>query len=174
MNRLEHIALLASYNTWMNDKLYGAARQAGDVAIHQDMRAFFGSIFGTLNHLVVADSIWLGRFSRHPAGFAALEWLRSVPAPTSLDQAMFPTFEALSERRVQLDQTFTALAAELRDEHLDSLFEYTTTKGIHGVKSFHGVLMHVFNHQTHHRGQATTLLTQLGIDVGATDLLLLL
>lgn len=168
------IALLARYNQWMNEKVYGAAATLTPEALHLDRRAFFGSIFGTLNHIAVGDTLWLQRFGQHPAHFASLEAVRGLPTPTALNQPLSDTLEGLSARHRQLDQAFIDLAAELRDEHLDGTLVYTTTQGVRGEKDALGVLMHVFNHQTHHRGQVTTLLSQLGIDVGATDLLLLL
>ncbi len=168
------IALLARYNHWMNEKLYGAAATLTPEALHLDRGAFFGSIFGTLNHIAVGDTLWLQRFGQHPAHFASLEAVRGLPTPTALDQPLSDTLEGLSSRRHLLDQAFIDLAAELHDEHLDGTLVFTTTKGVRCEKNAHGVLMHVFNHQTHHRGQVTTLLSQLGIDVGATNLLLLL
>ena len=66
MERLEHIQLMAAYNQWMNDKLCAAARTLPADELKADRKAFFGSILGTLNHLIVADIIWLKRFARHP------------------------------------------------------------------------------------------------------------
>ena len=91
-----------------------------------------------------------------------------------MDEPLFANIEPLATRRALLDRVIVGFAQELKEAHLDSPFEYKSTKGVQGRKNFYGVLMHFFNHQTHHRGQATTLFTQLGVDVGATDLLLLL
>ena len=92
-----------------------------------------------------------------------------------LSVAVFDCFSGqLASRRDVLDRIMLGFAQELKDADLDSLFEYKSTKGVQGCKNFYGVLMHFFNHQTHHRGQATTLFTQCGVDVGATDLILLL
>ena len=174
MSRIQHLTLLADYNLWMNEKLYTAARQLAPDVLHADRRAFFGSIFGTLNHIAVADTLWLKRFAYHPAQFQSLEPLRSMAAPAALDELLFASLEQLASHRDVLDRIMLGFAQELKDADLDSLFEYKSTKGVQGCKNFYGVLMHFFNHQTHHRGQATTLFTQLGVDVGATDLLLLL
>ena len=174
MSRIQHLSLLATYNQWMNDKLFAAAHQMAPDALHADRRAFFGSIFGTLNHIAVGDTLWLKRFAHHPAQFHSLAPLHGMAAPAALDEPLFANIEQLATRRALLDRVIVEFAQELKEAHLDSPFEYKSTKGVQGRKNFYGVLMHFFNHQTHHRGQATTLFTQLGVDVGATDLLLLL
>lgn len=78
MNLREHAVLMAAYNRWMNDKVYAAAAQLPHEAIAADRGAFFGSILGTLNHLLVADQVWLHRFAAHPSRFAALDPIRSA------------------------------------------------------------------------------------------------
>ncbi|HET8869477.1 MAG TPA: DinB family protein [Aquabacterium sp.] len=165
---------LARYNQWMNRKLYDAASVISDEQLHADKGAFFGSVFGTLNHLAVADTLWLKRFALHPAGFSSLVQMADHPQPTALDQPLRSSFAELLTLRATLDDIIIAFTLELRDEHLASALEYKSTKGVPSRKLLGDVLMHFFNHQTHHRGQATTLFSQMGMDVGATDLLLLM
>ena len=167
------IILLARYNATMNGKLYAAAGQLDDAALRLDRGAFFGSLLGTLNHLVAADTIWLTRFASHPAQFPALAPLRGQAAPVSLTASFGDTLAELRAHRTRLDATIDALAAELAPADLDLPLEYRTMKGQPFCKRFGGVLQHFFNHQTHHRGQASTLLFQAGIDIGVTDLLVL-
>jgi uncharacterized damage-inducible protein DinB len=174
MTQLDQIQLLARYNQWMNDKVYEAASQLALEALHRDMGAFFGSVFGTLNHLAVGDTLWLKRFAMHPPGFKSLAPMLDMAAPSALDQPLFASLGDLRTYRAQLDLAIIGLAHELTPAQLGSVLNYTTTKGLKGQKQFQGVLIHLFNHQTHHRGQVTTLFSQLGVDVGATDLLLLL
>lgn len=171
-HRLAHLALLADYNRWMNDKLYAAAEALGPEALHRDMQAFFGSIHGTLNHLAVADTLWLKRLAAHPARFASLAFLNDVAAPPALDHHLFDAFEELSAYRRRLDQALLDFCAEVSESQLDGPLVYLTTRGATGNKVLFGVLLHLFNHQTHHRGQATTLFHQLGVDVGPTDFIL--
>lgn len=170
----EEIVLLAAYNAGMNRKLYSAAAglPAGEVA--RDRGAFFGSLLGTMNHLVAGDTIWLTRFARHPAAFPALQPLLEQPAPTSLTQSFGADLAALQAHRERLDGIITALAAQVRPADLEAPLAYRNSKGIEHRKHFGSLLLHFFNHQTHHRGQASTLLTQAGIDIGVTDLLELL
>jgi uncharacterized damage-inducible protein DinB len=169
-----HFALMARYNQWMNEKLYAAAAKLPEGGAHAERGAFFGSLAGTLNHLLLADTIWLQRFAAHPVRYASLDGVRSLPAPAGLADAAPPPLPALWERRQLLDKAIGDWIHELRDEHLDQTLRYRRLNGETYAKRFGSVLQHFFNHQTHHRGQATTLLSQAGIDVGPTDLLLLI
>lgn len=165
---------MASYNRWMNEKLCAAAATLPADELSVDRKAFFGSILGTLNHLIVADIIWLKRFAAHPAGFATLEPVRRLADPLALSQQLFDDFTGLAVQRAQLDLAILAWTAELREADLDVTLHYANTRGIKAQRDFYGLLIHFFNHQTHHRGQATALLSQAGLDVGPTDVLELL
>ena len=171
---VEHVRLLASYNEWMNVKLYAAAASMPPEALAEDTGGFFGSLLGTLDHIVVGDTVWLKRFAQHPAGFAELAAIVSMPDPTSMDQIVFTDFAALRQRREWLDGVIIRWADTLTDEHLSVALTYASTKGVVSSKRFASLVMHLFNHQAHHRGQATTLLSQVGIDVGITDLVALI
>jgi uncharacterized damage-inducible protein DinB len=174
MNRVDHICLLAEYNEWMNAKLYEAARGLPDEELSANRRAFFGSILGTLNHLIVGDTIWLGRFSAHPANYSALAVIRKLPVPASLDQTIFADIQSLSGRRALLDQVIRDWARSITEGDLDFALTYSNMRNVTAKRSFYCLVVHFFNHQTHHRGQATTLLSQAGVDVGVTDMLMLI
>ncbi|MGO1002170.1 DinB family protein [Lysobacter sp. CA196] len=175
MNLREHAVLMAGYNRWMNDKVYAAAARLPHEAVAEDRGAFFGSILRTLNHLLAADLIWLHRFARfHPTRFEALEQNRTTAPPTAIDQLLHDRLAPLQAQRSELDARIEAWAGCLTDADLDHVLVYANTKGVVSHRDFGGLLMHFFNHQTHHRGQVTTLLSQVGEDVGATDLMLLL
>lgn len=168
------IGLLARYNAEMNDKLYAAAARLDEAALALERGAFFGSLLGTMNHLVAGDTIWLTRIAAHPAQFAALAPLRGQPAPTSLTQSFGTTLAELRTHRTRLDDMIRGMAAELTPPDLELPLVYRSTKGQAFRKRLGSVLLHFFNHQTHHRGQASTLLYQAGIDIGVTDLLVLI
>lgn len=173
MNRTEHICLLATYNEWMNTRLYETAMSLSEMELVTDRKAPFGSMIGILNHLVVGDTLWLKRFAAHPANYAALEPILNLSVPTSLDQILFADIQSLSNHRKLLDQVITKLGHSIKDDDLEHVLTYTNVKGVVAHKNFFGLLMHFFNHQTHHRGQVTTLLWQSNADVGVTDLLAL-
>ncbi|WP_372373733.1 DinB family protein [Vreelandella venusta] len=171
MGLKDHFAMLASYNQWMNSKVYEAAGQLSATDLAKDRGAFFGSILGTLNHILVADTIWLKRFATHPSCMVSLREVADLPKPTTLDQIVFDDVGRLSEHRRWLDQRIIDWVAELSDGDLDVVLSYRNSKGIPANKRYSSLVLHFFNHQTHHRGQVSTLLSQAGVDIGVTDLM---
>lgn len=171
MSLKDHFELLASYNQWMNAKVYEAAGQLSAADLAKDRGAFFGSILGTLNHILVGDTIWLKRFAKHPSCLISLREVAGLPEPNSLDQIVFDDLGRLSEHRDWLDQRIKHWVADLSDNDLDFILSYRNSKGIAFNKRYSSLILHFFNHQTHHRGQVSTLLSQAGKDIGVTDLL---
>ena len=172
---LAQVALLARYNAWMNARLYDAAAQLPPAEFSRDRGAFFGSLCGTLNHLVVGDTVWLRRFAEHhPARHTALDPVRGLPQPAALDEVVCAELAPLRARRDLLDAAISAWADELSESDLSHVLVYRNMKGVESRRRFSSLLLHFFNHQTHHRGQATTLLFQAGVDPGMTDLLALI
>jgi uncharacterized damage-inducible protein DinB len=182
MSRHRHVQLMASYNSWMNKKLYEAAGALPAAELVRDRGAFFGSVQGTLNHLLVADTVWLKRFAaesalappQSPAAFAALAPLRALAMPASLDAPQFDALAPMAAHRAWLDGVITAWTGALTEADLGAALHYARMNGEQYAKPLFDVLLHFFNHQTHHRGQASTLLSQAGVDVGVTDLLALI
>ena len=174
MSEREHLELMARYNESMNLKLYDAAARLRYDTLAADTGAFFGSLLGTMNHLVAGDTIWLKRFSTHPARFLALEAFNDIVAPTTVDAIYSEDLSVLATRRRWLDAVILAMVGELCDADLNHVLHYASTKGVPSQKRFSSLLFHFFNHQTHHRGQASTQLSQAGVDIGVTDLLVLI
>ncbi|HUG63046.1 MAG TPA: DinB family protein [Methylomirabilota bacterium] len=170
MTFLDHARLMATYNTWMNRKLYDTAAHLEPSELARERGAFFGSILGTMNHLAVADILWLQRFRNHPAARPALDTVLALPSPTSLDQILETDLAKLRALRVTLDRAFEDFVATLDEAGLDVVVSYARGGGERQAKLLGPVLGHVFNHQTHHRGQLSTLLSQVGLDIGVTDL----
>ncbi|KKM87312.1 hypothetical protein LCGC14_1270230 [marine sediment metagenome] len=169
-----HFELLAAYNQWMNSKIYEVAGQLPETELAKDRSAFFGSILGTLNHILVGDTIWLKRFATHPSCEGSLQEVAKLPNPTNLSQIVFDDISSLSEHRAWLDQQIISWIAELTEGDLDFVLSYHNTKGVPANKRYSSLVLHFFNHQTHHRGQVSALLSQAGADVGGTDLLALI
>ncbi len=170
MTVLDHVRLMARYNAWMNEKAYEAAARLDPAALAADRGAFFGSILGTLNHLVVTDIIWLQRLAPLPAGRPALDAVRAMDPPRALDQILFSDLAPMRAVRADLDRAILAFAEALDEETLSATISYARSNGERQVKPVGPVLSHFFNHQTHHRGQLSTLLSQAGVDIGVTDL----
>lgn len=160
MNELTMLKTMASYNRWMNKKLYDVCASMPDEARKSDLKAFFGSVHRTLNHILLADRIWLGRLTGRP--FAA----------TSLNQELYADFSELRRERAQTDAGLEAVVDGLGPESLGDLITYTSFTTQQKMTLSRGlILLHVFNHQTHHRGQVTALVSQMGYDFGVTDLI---
>lgn len=174
MSLKHHFELLASYNQWMNLKVYEAAGHLTVADLAKDRGAFFGSILGTLNHILVGDTIWLKRFAAHPSCLVSLHEVADLPNPTSLDQIISSDFGKLFEHRVWLDRQIINWIGALYDDDLDFVLSYHNTQGIPANKRYSSLVLHFFNHQTHHRGQVSALLSQAGEDIGVTDLLALI
>ena len=156
----EHCQLMARYNRWMNEKLYALCAGLSDEERKRDRHAFFRSIHGTLNHLLLADRLWLGRFLDQPFHVE------------SLAQELCAGFDELRRERRRTDDEIDRFVAGLNPEALRARFVYRTLVDPQERSAPLWVLTtHFFNHQTHHRGQLTTLLFQGGIDPGTTDLM---
>jgi len=165
--------LMAQYNQWMNARLYALAANLDDAELRADRGAFFGSILATLAHIVAADMHWLKRFATAMPGVASLDGVRAVPLPPLVRGVVSPDFGQLRSDREALDATIIAFTREATDALYAQPLHYVNTAGESHTKQSGLVLRHFFNHQTHHRGQVTTLFSQLGVDVGVTDLLAL-
>jgi len=169
----------AKYNAWFNTRLYDACERLDDAERKRACGAFFGSIHRSLNHLVVADQIWLARMRQCGAenGFASLalagEVLDLSPGHR-LDQPLFEDWAALRRKRAQLDTAISGWVDEWPDGFANWTMLYHNTAGVQRTHPVWQAVTHFFNHQTHHRGQVTTLLMQAGVDVGVTDMVALL
>lgn len=164
--------LMADYNRWMNQNIYLAASELSTEELNKNRGAFFESIIGTLNHILVGDIVWLKRFADHPSAYKALDPVRALAKPKALNAILYSDFSDLHSAREQIDDVISFFVKELNERDLVADFLYTNSKQQAYNKNFAFVIQHFFNHQTHHRGQLSTLFSQMGIDIGATDLLL--
>jgi uncharacterized damage-inducible protein DinB len=170
MDVVEHYAVMARYNAWMNRKLYAAAATLTDEERRRDLGAFFHSLHGTLNHLVLTDRAWLVRFTRDPSLLRSLDG--TMPEFSGrLDQELYSDFATLRRERDKTDADIVGWTRSLTAEALVAPIAYYSVAYERNYEHpLWWAVSHFFNHQTHHRGQATTLLLQLGRDPGTTDL----
>ncbi|RUM15682.1 damage-inducible protein DinB [Rhizobium phaseoli] len=148
---LRQYRMFAAYNRWANAQVYAAAAALSDAEFRSDRGAFFGSLHRTLNHLMVADRIWMKRFT----GIGE--------APTTLDAVLFEEFDALAAARRTEDERIIAWTGTLDEATLAGNFTYMpVTQQIAMTQPLWTALSHLFNHQTHHRGQCHMTLTALG------------
>lgn len=174
----DNYRFMARYNRWINQRLYAAADALSDEERKRERGAFFGSLHRTLNHLVVADQIWLRRFAQcgldHGVTFDSLNGaVLDLPPGSQLDTVPFDDWSALRAKREQLDAAIEAWVADMPVAYPQFAMSYSNSKGVARAHPAWQAMTHFFNHQTHHRGQATTLLMQAGVDVGVTDLIAL-
>lgn len=152
---------MAAYNGELNRRLYAAAARLPDERRRADDGAFFGSIHGTLSHLLWADRMWLSRLAGWPRPAATL----------ATSATMIADFAELRTAREAADAGIAAWAAALSQHWIDG--ELTWHSGALGrdmTAPRATIVMHLFNHQTHHRGQVHALLTRAGERTGDTDL----
>lgn len=154
-----HSQLMAQYNEWMNSRLYALCASLPDAELRKHRGAFFQSIYATLNHIAYGDLAFLSRFTGNPS---------VVPDP---GDDLFGTFGVLRAERAALDQRILVWSASLSPAWLAEPLTYKSKIDSKTRTVPKWVLVtHMFNHQTHHRGQVTTLLSQMGLDVGPTDI----
>ena len=147
--------LMAVYNRTMNERLYAACAKLPDDDRRRDRQAFFRSIHGTLNHLLLTDRLWFGSFIGKPVSFR------------TLDEELFANFDELRRERGITDAEICDWAARLTRGDLNEPLKSGDTVMGSPLWVF---VAHFFNHQAHHRGQVSALLSQSGIDYGVTDL----
>lgn len=155
---IAHLRMMAHYNRLANERLYAACAALSDAERKADRRAFFSSIHGTLNHILLGDRIWLARF----AG-------AEMPS-TGLDAILYEDFEALRTARAAEDDGIEDFVARLDECFLAGEIQYRNNEGalVRDPKSL--LLAHLFNHQTHHRGQVHDMLCQAGAAAPVLDL----
>lgn len=157
-----HVQVMARYNRWQNSSIYTAADTLQDGERKAVRGAFFGSIHGTLNHLLWGDRMWMHRLAGWPA-----------PRPKTIRESVdyFEDWETLKQERQSSDEAIIAWADELAPPMLDgNLTWYSGALGREVTKPRWVLIAHLFNHQTHHRGQVHCLLTQLGVRPEDSDL----
>jgi len=151
-------AQYALYNRLANERLYEACAHLSDEERRRDLVAFFRSVHGTLNHLLLGDRIWMTRFEggSHPS--------------TDLGAVLFESFADLHAARVGMDARIEAFFTVLPAGFLERPLRYVNNAGIDSTDPASVIVPHFFNHQTHHRAQVHTMLSQLGQDAPVLDL----
>jgi len=156
---LQHLKLMARYNKWANDRLSAAFGDIDEAAYMAPREAFFGSIHGAANHVLLVDRLWRGRMNGKP-----------YPAE-SLDQIVCADRAAFVRERAAEDDIIIAFVDGFDAARLEEEFSYSTFSGVGGTDKHRIVLAHMFNHATHHRGQMHALLTQVPSDPPPLDLI---
>ena len=147
----QHFRMFAAYNKWANARIYEATAQLSADEFERNTGAFFKSMMGTLNHLLATDRIWMKRFTGEG------------DAPAKLDAILHRALPGLKLAREAEDRRIVDWVGALSEKALSGRFSYMTVSDMRTVSQrLAPALGHVFNHQTHHRGQAHAILTILG------------
>lgn len=157
---LRHYRMFAAYNRWANTQVYAAAAELSDADFRSNRGAFFGSLHRTLNHLLVADRIWMRRFTGEG------------DAPSNLATILYRAFPGLRVAREAEDRRIVDWVGGMTDRAFTGRFSYMTTDMRTVSQRLAPALSHLFNHQAHHRGQAHMCLTVLGRPSVPLDLML--
>ena len=155
----DHVRLMGRYNAWQNRQIYTAAARLTEADRKADRGAYFGSIHRTLDHILFGDRAWLGRFTGRDYDIS------------SKDGHLYEDFVELFDARRAMDEDLLDFADTVQADWLAS--SITWTSGMDGVtrtRPAWALVTHMFNHQTHHRGQVGALLKQAGEDPGNTDI----
>ena len=148
---MQNYHMLADYNAWANRLIYAAAADLSEEELHRDTGAFFGSVFATLSHLITADRIWLNRFTGQG------------PKPKALNERPYERFEDLRAARIEEDDRLIRFTRSLTPDATEQPFSYSPVSSPEIVtQKLWPALTHIFNHQTHHRGQVHAGLTSMG------------
>lgn len=173
---------LAIYNDRMNEQICEAIAPLSTDVLWQDKGAEFGSILGTLNHIMVIDLMLLKRYNHHPAyphGFEVLEQLSRYPKADQIRQTLYTTLSEFTLARQNLDKLISDFIQQIKDDDFGQSLVCAQSVDTDSPNNqpisqpFYLLLQDLFNHQTHHRGQLLTLLNQLGITLKETDFLAL-
>jgi uncharacterized damage-inducible protein DinB len=169
---LRQVRLMARYNQWVNERLYDLAASLSERERKRDLGAFFHSVHGTLNHLLLTDRHWMSRFAQcTPLRFHSLQDAKLEPVLGEHGRELFADFEQLRAEHRETAAALVEWSRELSPEMLEAPMRYANSKGVVRKHPLWFAAAHLFNHQTHHRSQATTMLQQAGCDYGVMDLL---
>ena len=156
----QHLRRMARYNRWANERLYAACGQLPAEEYHRARQAFFGSIHGTLSHVLVGDRMWLARIEGAP------------PPDLRLDDQPYGSLQELGAARAAEDRRIIERIDATHEEAVAEPVRYRTVVRPEAVETpLHLCWLHVFNHQTHHRGQAHDQLSQTTIPPPPLDLI---
>ena len=159
-----YVRTMAAYNAEMNRRIYAAAQRLSDAERRRSRGAFWGSIHGTLCHLLWGDHIWMSRFDGWPKPALGIKQSADLIAD----------FDELARARFDADERISSWAGHVGEEWLAQelvWFSQAANKEMRQPRGF--LVAHLFNHQTHHRGQVHAMITACGEQTGDTDLFLL-
>ncbi|MCP3699683.1 MAG: damage-inducible protein DinB [Aliivibrio sp.] len=170
MDLSSNFRMLASYNQRMNKQLLSVCNELTHRQLHQNTDSFFPTIMAHWNHILFGDLIMLQRLVANDLVSVDASVLEKLPVSKSVSDTFASDLNELSELREFIDSIYIDITNQFSADSCNQIVRYRTTEGQVIERTVGEFCQHVFNHQTHHRGQLTCLLSQFGLDFGCTDL----
>jgi len=162
--------MMAAYNQRINEQLIRCCLALSSEQLTQESHSFFPNVIAYWNHILFGDLILLSRLASNKIGGLSVDRFLGLPTPKSPDDIYCHDINDIVLLRGKVDVLINDYCNKLTTEECDGFINYTSTEGQAISKVVADVTQHLFNHQTHHRGQLTCVLSQLGIDYGCMDL----
>ncbi|WP_353518023.1 DinB family protein [Thalassotalea sp. SU-HH00458] len=167
---MNNFKMMSLYNQRINRQLMHCCLPLSVEILEQDSHSFFTNIMSYWNHLLFGDLVLLTRLAQHNIGQLTLADFTRFPAPISPQDIYYQELTQLNTCRQALDELIICFCQNLTEQACEQVISYTTTEGVLLTKKVADIVQHLFNHQTHHRGQLTCLLSQNGVDYACMDL----
>jgi len=170
MSLAKNFTMLSHYNQRMNEQLLSCCIELPQTSLEQTTQSFFPTIIHYWNHLIFGDVILLSRLAANGIAQLSSNDMAAFPIPKTPQDIYFHNLADLVPVRRQLDQLIIRYCQQLTEADCEKFISYTSTEGESICKAAADVTQHIFNHQAHHRGQLTCVLSQFGVDYGCMDL----
>ena len=170
MSLAKNFVMLAHYNQRINKQLLDVCSKLPNSKLHQQTHSFFPNIISYWNHILFGDLILLNRVAKISTTSLSTSSLVAFPTPVAPTDIYSHELTEFAEIRSELDKLLIDYCNSLTEQEVSSILSYKTTEGDDVTKPLSDVMQHLFNHQTHHRGQLTCILSQLGQNYGCMDL----
>ena len=162
--------MMSLYNQRINNQLINCCLSLPEKDLHKETHSFFANIISYWNHILFGDLILLNRLAATELTHLKLENLAKFPTPETTQDIYHTKFQKLVSLRQDVDELIISFCEHLTEAECEQVIHYQTTEGESVSKKVADVIQHIFNHQTHHRGQLTCVLSQMDVDYGCMDL----
>ena len=170
LNLAKNFRMMSLYNQRMNAQLMDSCLALSNDLLEKETHSFFPNIISYWNHILFGDLILVSRLALNQIGKLSPPDLSAFPTPKSPQDIYYSKLSDIAVLRKQVDELIIQYCINLTEEDCERFITYTTTEGVSITKAVADVTQHIFNHQTHHRGQLTCVLSQFGVDYGCMDL----
>lgn len=170
LSLIENFQMMAKYNERINQQLLRCCQLLSNKGLTKESHSFFPNIISYWNHILFGDLIMLRRLAANEVASLSLADFTELPTPKSPRDIYHNNFSDIIELRNKLDALINQYCQSLTEKDCDRFISYQTTEGESITKKVADITQHMFNHQTHHRGQLTCILSQFGVDYGCMDL----